>query len=377
MSEMPSGERLRIGILQDYLRNGGTERQTVWLGRAFAAEGHEVRLTTFRPGGALAGTTGEVGRRVLQGFDSGVNAWAPGLGRAVREEGAEVVLCMGRMANCRAAAVKAARPEAVVVATMRTGKALPWFYRRGLARADHVVANSRAAAETLRLRYGVPGEKVSVIHNALVFPPKAAEAEAEGGRAAWRSRAGAGPETVVMVCVAMFRPEKNQVGLVEMVARLPREGDWQLWLVGEGVGRKGCEARVAALGLGGRVKFFGFQEEAGGVYEAADLAVLASRAESLSNFLIEAQAHGLPVVAAQVQGVEECLVPGVSGEVVAPDDPEGMAAAVAGYLGDGERRRRAGEAGAARAKEAFAPERQARAYLSLFARLRGERKGAK
>ncbi len=46
---------MRIVIIQDYLRYGGTERQNVHLARYFRAEGHEVGLLAFRPGGALEG----------------------------------------------------------------------------------------------------------------------------------------------------------------------------------------------------------------------------------------------------------------------------------------------------------------------------------
>ncbi len=46
---------MRIVVIQDYLRCGGTERQSVHLTRYFRAEGYEVGLLAFRPGGALEG----------------------------------------------------------------------------------------------------------------------------------------------------------------------------------------------------------------------------------------------------------------------------------------------------------------------------------
>ena len=47
---------MKILIVQDYLRSGGTERQSVLLANAFAAAGHATTLLTFRPGGPLDGT---------------------------------------------------------------------------------------------------------------------------------------------------------------------------------------------------------------------------------------------------------------------------------------------------------------------------------
>ena len=45
---------MKILLVQDYLRSGGTERQTILLANAFRAAGHAASLVTFRPGGALA-----------------------------------------------------------------------------------------------------------------------------------------------------------------------------------------------------------------------------------------------------------------------------------------------------------------------------------
>jgi predicted ABC-type transport system involved in lysophospholipase L1 biosynthesis ATPase subunit len=44
---------MKILIIQDHLRSGGTERQSVLLANAFAAAGHPATLLTFRPGGPL------------------------------------------------------------------------------------------------------------------------------------------------------------------------------------------------------------------------------------------------------------------------------------------------------------------------------------
>ena len=45
---------MKILIVQDYLRSGGTERQTILLANAFAKAEHDVTLITFRPSGPLA-----------------------------------------------------------------------------------------------------------------------------------------------------------------------------------------------------------------------------------------------------------------------------------------------------------------------------------
>ncbi|MCX6937429.1 MAG: glycosyltransferase, partial [Verrucomicrobia bacterium] len=369
---------LRIRIVQDVLRSGGTERQTVLLAQAFRAAGHDVGVITFRPGGVLAGTLAPVSATALQPFDLGLNWFAPGLVRTLRRECPDVVLLMGRMANSYGARLVAALPGTVVVGTMRTGKALPRGFRRSLSKVAHVVANSAESARVLMERYGMGPERVSVIHNALVFPPggQVGTVGAGAGRTAegeaLRRAGGVGGGSVVLLCVGMFRVEKNQRALIEAAARVSATGvDWRLWFVGEGPERVGCTALAERLGLAERVKFFGFQADPRPFYEAADLAILASRAESLSNFLIEAQAHGLPVVAARAAGVDECIEDGVTGILVPADDTGALAAALTRYLVDPAARVAAARAAAKFARRVFAPAERARDYLALFTRLRG------
>jgi hypothetical protein len=92
---------MRLLVLQDHLRSGGTERQSILLANAFAAAGHAATLLTFRPGGALAGTVSPaVERASLQPRDLGLDWFAPGLRRQVRARRPDLILLMGRMANC-------------------------------------------------------------------------------------------------------------------------------------------------------------------------------------------------------------------------------------------------------------------------------------
>ena len=99
-------------------------------------------------------------------------------------------------------------------------------------------------------------------------------------------------------------------------------------------------------GLDGRVRFPGPQTEAelARSYAAADVLVLASRAETYGMVVTEALAHGLPVVAAEVGGVPEALGHGADGArpglLVPPGDPAALSAALRAWLGDADLRRR-------------------------------------
>ena len=356
---------MKIIVLQDHLRSGGTERHSILLARELAGLGHAARLLTFRPGGRLSAAAGAV-PAALQPFDTGIDWLAPGLTRAVLGDPPDIVLCMGKTANCFAGGLQgraAARGLPTrVVATLRAGGRLPWFYYRSVRRAAHLVTNSLEAADELVALHGLDRARVSVIRNSLVF------AEASQGRDPdLRARLGAGPGTTVLLCVGMFRPEKNQRDLIRIAAGLPQGWDWQLWFAGDGPRRARCERLAQSLGLGRRVRFVGFQPDPTAFYRAADVAVHASKEEALSNFLIEAQAHGLPAVACRALGIRECFVPGRTGWMVEQGDFDGFRKALALLASDdpGERLARAAEARAF-ARASFDPGRQVDAYARLF-----------
>lgn len=362
---------MRLVILQDHLRTGGTERQSLHLARHAAGQNDAVTLILFRPGGALFEQLHELpfAVRVLQSFDTGISLFAPGLQDALDEARPEVVLCMGRTANCFAAWIQDRRPSTHVVTTIRTGKVLfPWHIGAlGMTRA--VLVNSRWWQRRLRER-GVPAERIHVVRNALLsggLPSPGARV-----RRQWREEFGAGSGAVVMLQVASFRRGKQHAELIRRMALLQlRAGlpDWQLWLVGEGSERKRCERLVRSLGLEARVRFLGFQRNPHPFYAAADLAVSASREDSLPNFIIEAQSHGLPVVADNCRGVREACLPEVSGHIIRAGDRSAFLDSLSQLMGSRARREEMGQRAAAYAREEFSPEHQADRLLRFLRQL--------
>ncbi len=358
---------MKILIIQDYLRSGGTERHAVFLGTAATKAGHEVTLLTFRPRGILGDEAENqpFACRALQPFDFGLDWFAPGLLRAAAEATPDLVLCMGRMANCYAGFIQKRLPQTVVVCTMRTGKSLPWLFRRSLGLCRHIIANSHVAKRVLTDQHDLPGGKITVIHNPVLTDPEPATEPNHK----LRRRYGANPSTVVMLNVAMFRPEKNQRELIEICSRLPGYLDWQLWFAGDGPARARCEKLSRDLGLGSRIRFLGYQSDPSPLYRAADLAVLASRSESLSNFLIEAQMHGCPAVAYDIVGVGECFAPDQSGFLHRFGDQDGFLASLDRLIREAGLRQRFSAAAHAHALANFTAERQISAHLRLFTEL--------
>lgn len=152
-----------------------------------------------------------------------------------------------------------------------------------------------------------------------------------------------------LLCVAAVIPGKGHDVLLDALATITGLS-WHCLCLGsldrDPAFAEGLRRRVLDRGLVDRVCFPGPRTGADleRSYGAADLLVLASRAEAYGMVVTEALARGLPVVAAEVGGVPEALGNGANGVrpglLVPPEDPAALGAALRGWLGDAELRRR-------------------------------------
>ena len=152
-----------------------------------------------------------------------------------------------------------------------------------------------------------------------------------------------------LLCVAAVTSDKGHDVLLDALATIT-DLSWHCVCVGsldrDPAFVEALRRRSLDDGLGDRVWFLGPRTgaELDRSYAAADLLVLASRAETYGMVVIEALARGLPVVAADVGGLTEALGHGADGIrpglLVPPDDPAALGAALRAWLGDAELRGR-------------------------------------
>jgi glycosyltransferase involved in cell wall biosynthesis len=160
---------------------------------------------------------------------------------------------------------------------------------------------------------------------------------------------------------------KDPRTLVRALARV-RVTPFSALIVGDGPERAGVEAEVRELGLESAVELCGPRSDVPDLLARSDLFVLASRSEGGPISILEAMAAGLAVVAADVGGVGDLVVDGVTGLLVPPADPDALAAALDRLLADPGLRRRLGAAGLERARERFDLSAPRAAHLELYAR---------
>ena len=179
--------------------------------------------------------------------------------------------------------------------------------------------------------------------------PAAAEA-----RAAVARRFGVPLDGAWLLCVAMMRGGRKLASFELLAEALARPGlaasRWHLLLAGDGPARAAVEAAFARRLPAGRVTFTGRVEgEAlADLHAGSDLFVWPAVGEPMGMAMLEAQGHGLPVVAASTRGVPELVRDGETGRLVPEGDPAAFADAVRVLVRDPGARRRMGRAARAR-----------------------------
>jgi sugar transferase (PEP-CTERM/EpsH1 system associated) len=140
----------------------------------------------------------------------------------------------------------------------------------------------------------------------------------------------------------------------------------RLVLVGDGPMLAQCRAELEAAGVAELAWLPGERSDVAEVMRCLSLFVLPSLAEGISNTILEAMASGLPVLATQVGGNAELVMPGHTGWLVPSDDVDAMAHALAAAAQDEERA--AGLGGVARAavEQRFGMAAMVSAYAQVY-----------
>jgi glycosyltransferase involved in cell wall biosynthesis len=125
-------------------------------------------------------------------------------------------------------------------------------------------------------------------------------------------------------------------------------------------------ALAAERRLGDRLLIVGHEAELAGVLSATDIFLSTSAYEGFGMAILEAMASSVPVVATSVGGVPYLVVSGTTGILVAPEDTNGLVAAVLKLVDAESLRVSMGTAGHARAAEFFGANRMIAAYEDLY-----------
>jgi alpha-maltose-1-phosphate synthase len=260
-----------------------------------------------------------------------------------------------------------------------------WIERTAYQTADGVVAVSEAMRRDVRELYGVPDERIRVIHNGI-DPEEYRPVRSPGTL----RRLGLEPDRPTVLFVGRIARQKGILHLVRALPRLPP--DTQVVLCAGApdtpeieremtdlVERAKRESPARILWLPEMLS----REDTIALYTRADVFVCPSVYEPFGIINLEAMACETPVVASAVGGIPEIIVEGETGLLVPveaegggtfePRDPEafsaGLAERINELLADPDRRAAMGRAARLRVLERFSWERIAAATLDFYGEL--------
>ena len=398
---------------------GGTE-QVVWnLAKAQLKAGHEVRIFATDALCKVPHETRDgleifrfpalypwwpMTRRLIAELDrKGGNPFVPRLGSALREWSPEVVHChaMARMAElCMR---EASRIGAKCVVSLHGGgenvptaeaKSLrsptrmlfPWgkildyafgWVRRVPEDADGIVCVGEDEYERYKARhphvlflpngvdaaaYGRPAENTSyevgrqLVRGRTPARTRSGESSYDPGKKLPGGDSATAHQSLNMLCVARIDRQKNQMMLVEALARLPGARLRCVGPVTQPDYLDELKRKADELGVADRVTFTGAFKPGGeellAEYRSADVFVLPSRHEPFGIVVLEAWAAGLPVVASNVGGLGRlCAAHKSAALVFEPSDDAALDSALRLVSNSPEMRSAMSEAGRAAAKE--------------------------
>ncbi len=168
-----------------------------------------------------------------------------------------------------------------------------------------------------------------------------------------------------------LHPQKNLDVLLDAWPAVARTAGASLILVGHGPERERLQAKAEALGVAESVVFTGAVPDVADALRAADLFVLPSVAEGMSNSLLEAMAASLPCVASDIGGNQDLLGPHNAGVLIADGGSDRWAEVLIGLLNDPARRSRLGAAARQRIDNEYDLERIIDRYIKLYQELLG------
>jgi asparagine synthase (glutamine-hydrolysing) len=198
-----------------------------------------------------------------------------------------------------------------------------------------ILNNSAAGAADYERWLGRRPGTIRVLYNGIADGQVRRPAQHEVAR--FRADVGLSAEAPVVGTVMRFVEDKDPDLWLDTAAEIAKaRPDVRFLIAGYGTLRDRMMERIETLGLRDRVVLAGAVTDVGLILATLDVFLLTSMTEGVPNVLIEAQAAGRPVVAADVGGVSEAVSQDRTGRVVRERSPRRLAEAVLGILGDVE-----------------------------------------
>ncbi len=330
---------------------GGGERWMLAAAQGLAARGHQVFVAGKRNGLFLqhAAAMGlPVEPLTIRADISPLATWR--IARFLKAQGIEVLVCnLNKDVRVAGLAARLVRTPVVIArhGVLLCGK--KWKHKVTLTRlADGILTNTYSIKRTYDSYGWFAPNFVRVIYNGVedfsAVPPYDFAAQY--------------PNKHIVFSAGRLSEQKGFAFLIEAAALLRKQrDDFVVLIAGRGRLQRLLQRRIAALDLQDTVFLIGYFDPLAPLLRGCDVFVLSSLYEGMPNVVLEAMSAQRPVVATDVNGVRELVVPGQTGIVVPPRDPDAIAVALNQLLDDPLKRQQLGQAGYQRVRRYFTMER--------------------
>jgi glycosyltransferase involved in cell wall biosynthesis len=229
---------------------------------------------------------------------------------------------------------------------------------------DHFIGVYEGGKTSL-LRRGIPGQKVSVVYNAIRDHQPAQ-------KAGWlRSELELPRDAALIANVGWHVPRKRIDFALRAFSRIPvqNSNSCSFVQIGEGPETESLWAVCEELGIADRVCFTGLRNDVREILAECDMLVHTSMAETCTYVISEAMCAGIPSVVTEAGAAREQIIDGETGYVVTIDDEDRLAACLSELVANPDRRAEMGRRARDCWKERYRVEVSARKYYEVYARL--------
>lgn len=199
-----------------------------------------------------------------------------------------------------------------------TNKLINRLNKLTLNKNDLIITNSKQTKKYIQKKYNIKKTTIEVIHNGTYLPEEVSAIDYK--------------DKLQLIIIANLHKVKGYEYLLPAIKQLKKDNiNIELKILGEGLERETIEAYISNHNLTENIKLYGQVKDVYKHLKNSHILVSSSLSEGLSNSIIEGMATGLPVIATNVGGTSELVIPDETGILIDSKNTKQIVTAIKTY----------------------------------------------